>query len=67
MGDFNAHIEILSEPVNRNRELLLNFAEEMGASIYNWYVEPTSTWTARGLHLTIDFISKNIKESEDGS
>lgn len=36
MEDFNAHLGILSEPINRNRELLLNFAEEMGASIHNW-------------------------------
>lgn len=41
MGDLNADIGILDGPINRNGELLLNFAEGVRARTHNWDAEPT--------------------------
>ncbi|RUM30945.1 MAG: hypothetical protein DSY42_03570 [Aquifex sp.] len=60
MGDMNAHIGVLGEEVNRNGNLLLEFAEENGLEILNvTLAEGRVTWADRMNESAIDFILVN--------
>ena len=60
LGDFNAHIGILGEKVNKNGELLLDFME--GAELINLNLEmgiERATWEKGGKKSTIDYALVN--------
>ena len=60
MGDMNAHTGILGEPINRNGQKLLDFAEDCQLEILNHTIaEGKITWKAREFQSAIDYCLVN--------
>ncbi|KAG0726595.1 hypothetical protein GWK47_036224 [Chionoecetes opilio] len=66
MGDMNGHIGLMEERVNRNGELLLDFAERSGCRIKNWELENPTTWRDRNNESAIDYILVNEPVNRQG-
>ena len=65
MGDMNGHIGILGEEVNRNGQLLLDFAEVNELEILNATVaEGKVTWSDRQSESVIDYMVVNDRARE---
>ena len=65
MGDFNGHIGLNSDPVNKNGQMLLDFTETEGLEIKNWELEDPVTWKNRETESAIDYIIVNKKIGKD--
>ncbi|KAG0711800.1 hypothetical protein GWK47_019838 [Chionoecetes opilio] len=66
MGDMNGHIGLMEERVNRNGEMLLDFAEMSGCRIKNWELENPATWRDRNNESAIDYILVNESVDRQG-
>ena len=65
MGDMNAHLSMLSEPVNRNGDMFAEFIDEMNLKNLNeTLVEGRVTWSTRNQESAIDFVLVNGKRRE---
>ena len=65
MGDVNAHLGILSEPMSRNSEMLAEFMDEMNLENLNeTLAEGRVTWSAKNQESAIDFVLVNGKMRE---
>ena len=65
MGDMNAHIGILGERMNRNGEMLVEFADETDLENLNeTLAEGRVTWSARDQESAIDYMLVNERMRE---
>ena len=65
MGDMNAHLSMLGEPVNQNGEMLAEFIDKMNLENLNeMLAEGRVTWSARNQESTINFVLVNRKMCE---
>lgn len=56
MGDLDGHIGLMEETVNRNGQLMLNFAKEMELRIENWELQDPVTRRDRRSESATDYI-----------
>jgi hypothetical protein len=60
LGDMNGHMGLIGEEINRNRKLLIEFANEYNLEILNETIaEGKITWSARGQESAIDYVLVN--------
>ena len=65
VGDMNAHLGMLGEPMNQNGEMLAEFIDEMNLDNLNeTLAEGHVTWSARNQESAIDFVLVNGKMRE---
>ena len=65
-GDMNGHIGLINEKVNRNGQMLLDFAECTKLKIKHWELENPATWHDNTGEAAIDYILVNKKVQEKG-
>ncbi len=62
LGDFNAHVGLLNERLNRNGEMLDDFVNDMNLENLNvTLAEGCVTWSARDQESAIDYVLVNGK------
>ena len=59
LGDFNGHVGMKNEAVNKNGEMLLDFTETAKLTIQNWDYEELTTWKGNGVESVIDYVLTN--------